>query len=155
VAISRFIAAAALLLALAPVAGAAARPAPVRAPKNGAYDGRTSQHRKLSLEVTGRTISLVLFRFSCGRVRGTASLQDFPLKKGKSGYRFRIFAYSSVQYADESSENAPVRIRGLFRRDGKRARGRAGVTTDRCGGVTRFRWYVRRRTTVAYPLPSG
>jgi hypothetical protein len=151
--ISRLIAGAAALLVLAPAATAAVQRTAVTAPKSGAYDGATSQHRKISLEVSGRNVSLLVFRFSCGRARGTGSLQDIRLKKGRSGYRFRIFAYSSVQYGDQSSENAPVRIRGLFTRNGGRARGRARVTTDRCG-VTRFRWWVKR-TPVEYPLPTA
>jgi hypothetical protein len=148
----RLFAALIVLLALASAATVAEGRTPVRAPKSGMYQGSTSQHRKLSLQISGRTVSLALFRFSCGEVRGTGSIQDIRLKKGRTGYRFAIFAFSGIQYTDEESENAPVRMRGLFSRDGKRVRGRLRVTTDRCG-TTRVRWSARRRT-VAYPLPS-
>jgi hypothetical protein len=140
--VSRLLVAAAAVLALLPAATAVSR-TPVKAPKSGFYDGHTSQHRSFGLQLGGKTVSQLVFNFPCAKLRGTASLQDITLKKGTSGYRFAILAYSSIQYADESSENGPVRISGTFSRDGKRARGRVRVRTERCG-LTRFSWSAKK-----------
>lgn len=117
----------------------------VRAPKSGVYDGSTSQHRKLSLQIGGKTVSQLVFRFPCGTVQGTAAIQDLKIVRRDSRFRFRTLIYAGVQYTDQESENAPIRIRGTFYPSGNRVRGRARVTTDRCG-VTRFRWWAKRRT---------
>jgi hypothetical protein len=142
---TRFLAVAAALVCAAalPVAGGAATGShrKVKAPPDAKYTGTTEQHRRITLQISGKSIQILSFKFNCSGVRGTTSLDDIPLKKGKKGYKFSITAYALVEYSDDQkAENAPVTISGLFGRRAKTVKGRLRVKTTRCGDTPRVKW---------------
>ena len=146
------LAAAAIAVALATFAfvptaqGAAEQERPrVKAPKSGTqYSGRTAQKRKLTLQMGGTSVGIVAFRFACGRAVANTSLTEIRLRKGRTGYRFRITSFGIVTYLDgRPDQNARIQISGRFSRDARRARGRLRVRVRGCDTGS-FRWRVSR-----------
>jgi hypothetical protein len=133
----------ALALALAvPVAAGVASDPVVRAPKSGSqYEGS----RQSFLQISGRSIEIMAFRFPCGDTVGRTSLNGLRLRRTPRGYRFHIDSHGLVTYGDdEPDENAAVHVGGRFSRNARTVRGLVRVRTPRCGGTGRLRWRAAR-----------
>jgi hypothetical protein len=121
----------------------------VTPPKAGAYTGSAGVGRDITVYVTGRasnrSISIVAFKFACGKVSGRTSLNDIPLTRTRLGYRFGIRANGLVTYLDgHTDENAAIQIRGRFNRRGTRAAGFLRVRAPHCRDTGQDYWSVRR-----------
>jgi hypothetical protein len=131
-----------VVLAVVPAAASS----PITKPGSGTYLGsvRDANHGEMSLLIGGKSIQLVSFRFACDGAAGAGGIEQIPMKKGKHGWRFRIYAYASIEYSDDGPpENAPVTIGGQFTPSGKRASGHLSVETSRCH-PTDVEWRVHR-----------
>jgi hypothetical protein len=128
-----------------PRPGGAAAAATVKAPKSGAYPGRTAQRRPLTLYISGKSVEQIAFQFSCGKTAGNTVLNDIKLTKSKKGYKFSITAFGSITYSDEKDpENAKIDVSGRFSRTGRRAVGQFRVKSSRCGGTGHVKWSAKR-----------
>jgi hypothetical protein len=115
-------------------------------PKDGArYDGATAQHGPLFFIVSGRSVQILGFRFSCGHATANTSLQDIKLKKGKSVYSFSIRSFGNASYSDDhTDENASINIAGTFNRTARRVTGTLRVKTPRCHDSGSVKWHAKR-----------
>jgi hypothetical protein len=131
------------LVGASPAGTAAA--ATVKAPKSGAYPGRTAQRRPLTLYISGKSVEQIAIQFSCGKTAGNTALNDIRLTKSKKGYRFSITAFGGVTYSDEKDpENVKIDVSGRFSRTGKRAVGQFRLKSSRCGGTGHVKWSAKR-----------
>jgi hypothetical protein len=136
--------AAAAMLAVVPIADAAKKKPPVKAPKSGQYSGMP-RGRDLTLYVSGKSIQIVAFSFACADTAGRTSLNDIRLKKTSKGYKFALNAHGNISFKDEQpDENGTVAIAGRFTRDGKRAKGTFRVKSQRCGNTGNVEWRAKR-----------
>lgn len=135
---------AAAALALVPIAEAAKKPPPVRAPKSGQYKGYP-RGKPLTLYVSGKSIDLAAFSFKCDDTDGRTSLDSIALKKTKKGYRFSFSGGGSITFADgRPDENGKFSISGLFTRSGKKATGVFRVRSPHCHDTGKVKWSAKR-----------
>jgi hypothetical protein len=125
-----------------PAATRAASDPVVRPPRSGSrYEGS----RESLLQISGRSIEIMAFRFPCGDTVGRTSLNGIRLRRTPRGYRFHIDAHGSVTYGDDvPDENAALHVGGRFSRNARTVRGLLRVRTPRCGGTGRLRWRAAR-----------
>ncbi|HEX6388710.1 MAG TPA: hypothetical protein VFZ89_04680 [Solirubrobacteraceae bacterium] len=118
---------------------ASARAAALRTPR-----GRYKRGSFLMI-VSGRSIQIAAFDFTCRGTRGRTSLNDIAIRKERGRWRFSERMGASVSYADgRPDENAWVRFSGRFSPTAVEAAGSFEVSTPRCGRVGPRTWSARR-----------
>jgi hypothetical protein len=141
---TRTLAAAIAVTALALVPAADAAKSHVKLPKAGQYNGHP-RGKDLTLYVSGKTIQLAAFSFKCADTGGRMSLDDIRLKKTSKGYKFSFKGRGSITFADgQPDENGDVSFGGRFTVSGKKATGSFRVKSTRCGDTGRIDWSARR-----------
>jgi hypothetical protein len=133
----------ALVIALAsltaiPVAAGAAQtrvheppPSAKRPPDGARYTGT---HR-LMLQISGKQIEIVSFRFPCKTAKGDTSITGIPVTKAAKGYKFSIETNGIVTYTDSAThpdQNGMITFAGQFGRLAKTVKGHFRVKTPRC-----------------------
>jgi hypothetical protein len=134
---------AAALLVAAPLADGATKSS-VKRPKSGSYSGTTQQKKDITLYVSGKSIDLAAFSFSCQGADGRTSMNALKLVKTSKGWKFSLKAHGSISFSDgQPDENGKVEIGGRFAVGGKQARGTFRVKSSRCHTGVRT-WHVKR-----------
>jgi hypothetical protein len=113
--------------ALAPAAPAQT----VSAPRSGSvYQGSPG---KVQLAVSGRSLGLAAFSFTCSSTRGRTSLNSIALQRTSRGYRFEFRGRGGITFADgRADENGSIRFAGRFSRTARSVRGTSRVTSRHC-----------------------
>jgi hypothetical protein len=138
---ARLVSAAVVLVALAGTTTSLAA-STVKAPKSGTYTGYPG---RMTLYVSGKSLSLVAFSFKCGEAKGRTSLNSIKLKKTRKGYAFSTKTHGNVTYSDDQpDENAAVNLSGRFSKTGKSSAGVFRVKTPRCGSTGDVKWRAFR-----------
>jgi hypothetical protein len=129
-------------LALVPVADAAKQK--VKLPKSGQYNGHP-RGKDLTLYVNGKSIDLAAFSFKCADTSGRMSLNAIRLKKTSKGYKFAFTGRGNITFADgQPDQNGNVSISGRFTPSGRKAGGIFRVRSTRCVDTGRIKWGARR-----------
>ena len=118
------------LLAAAVVASAAVA-APALAAPSGAYRGKTSQKKKVSLKVAGKKVNKFTFAYAApcndGRtLNGTFTFNPVAL----DGRRFAIKGSSSGELDDGTPTVSNLRLTGRFNRADSKATGTVSISTE-------------------------
>lgn len=98
------------------------------------------------LSVTGRSIQIAAFDFTCRQTKARISVNGIRIRKARGRWRFSERLNGIVTYADERpDENGRLRLIGRFSRDARVATGTLRVTTPACGTTREQQWRASRR----------